>query len=116
MVQGSDLNLITEPLGLILTALAEEREILIHLEQREVPDMAGITRRLEEMTDALVRMQALPQGSAGLCWGRTLLRIGVWVLVGYLLCWTTARWVPTWALPYGFTRPAAPMTTQKGKF
>jgi len=116
MAQGSDLSLITEPLGLLLTAQAEQREILIHLEQREVPDMAGITRRLEEMTDALVRMQALPQRRPALSCGRTLLRIGVWVLVGYLLCWTTARWVPTWALPYGFTRPAAPLTTQKGKF
>lgn len=116
MAQGSDLSLITEPLGLLLAAQAEQREILIHLEQREVPDIAGITHRLGEIEDALVRLQTTPCTLPPLPWCRTLLRIGVWVLAGYLLCWATARWVPTWALPAGFTRPAASVTTQKGKF
>jgi hypothetical protein len=69
-----------------LHAVQEQHgEVLLHLERREIPDMQGLTRRLEEVADAVERLKpiALPHPSRWLLPGAVIVAL----MCGWFLCW-----------------------------
>jgi len=112
MATATDLTAINEALDDLGALLTHHGEILTHLEQRAVPDMAGLARRVEEVADAVDRMKAPAPVTRP--WGYTLAAVGMALLLGWGLCWVTARWLPGGMLPPGFSR-VEPLK-QKGRF
>lgn len=107
-----DLLVITEGLQQILETQADDHAILERLERRPTVDLGGVERRLDDLADSVTR-QAPPRPRSdrqGWGWSAVLIWVIPWVLAGYLLCWSTARYLPTWYLPPGFGR-----TGGKGK-
>ena len=112
MAAVTDLAAITETLDDLGALLTHQGEILAHLEQRAVPDIAGLARRLEEVADTVDRLKAVDPVSRP--WWYTPAAVGLSLLLGWGLCWMTVRWLPGGMLPPGFSRmePAK----QKGRF
>jgi hypothetical protein len=112
MAKDTDVNAVTEALDHLLEVQEQHTEILTHLEQREVPDLAGLTRRLEEVADAVERLN-VPEPPQRVSWrlpGVLLLA----AVLGWGICWLTARWLPSALLPPGFSR-VTPAVPQKGR-
>jgi hypothetical protein len=113
MAKDTDVNAVTEALDHLMAVQERQGGILTRLEQRRVPDIDGLTRRLEEVADAVERQRRPEVPTPRLAW----VHVGVLLLAifaGWGLCWATVRYLPNGALPPGFTR-AAP-APQKGRF
>jgi len=112
MAAATDLTAINEALDDLGAMLTHHGEILTHLEQRAVPDIAGVARRLEDVADAVDRLKAPVPVTRP--WWYTPAAVGMALVLGWGLCWGTVRWVPGGMLPPGFSRmePAK----QKGRF
>lgn len=114
MPKDTDASAITEALDHLMSVQEQHGEVLIHLERRNVPDIQGLTRRLEEVADAVERLTPIevPQQSRPwvLFWGS----LGLALVCGWAICWMTVRWLPGSMLPPGFSRMTPPVT--KGRF
>ena len=57
MAQDTDVSAVAEALDHLMAVQEQQGSILTRLEQRKVPDLDGLTRRLEEVADAVERQQ-----------------------------------------------------------
>jgi len=112
MATATDLTAINETLDDLGAVLTHHGDILTHLEQRPVPDIAGLARRLEDVADAVDRLHA-PEPAIR-PWWYTPAAVSLALALGWGLCWATVRWLPGALLPPGFTRMDP--VKQKGRF
>ena len=114
MPKDTEADVVIEALDHLLEVQEQHSAILTHLEQRPIADLAGLARRLEEVADAVGRMQPAPAPSLRwLQWALPgMLLVGL--LIGWCSCWLTVRWLPSTMLPPGFARQAP--VPQKGRF
>ncbi|HEY5864771.1 MAG TPA: hypothetical protein VI542_04340 [Candidatus Tectomicrobia bacterium] len=112
MPKATEADAVIEALDHLLEVQEQHGEVLTHLERRPTPDMDGLARRLEEVADAVERLK--PAEVPKPAWWRLPAVVGGMLLLGWLLCWGTIRWMPSDMLPPGFSRVAPP--TQKGRF
>lgn len=95
--------------------IMQQKELLIGLEARPILDMDGLTRRLEELTDAVERATRPPPPVPQRPWWLTPGLMMLAVLVGVLLGWELLRWRPVQVLLFPPQAPHAAPQTQKGK-
>lgn len=117
MAAATDLSAINDALDDLGAMLTHHGEILTQLEQRPVPDITSLARRLEDIADAVDRLVAPPVSPRrGFAPWRTRILVLVAMGVGWVACWSTVRWVPASFLPPGFSRVAPVPLQQKGRF
>lgn len=102
--------------------LAYHGDILTRLEQRPIPDIAGLARRVDDIADAVDRLKA-PEPVQHRWWHRPMSVRRWWHVVcivllamvtGWSLGWFTVRWLPGSMLPPGFSRVEP--VKQKGRY
>jgi len=116
VAKDTENDVVIEALDHLLEVQEQHTAVLTHLEQRPIPDVQSLHRRLDEVADAVDRL-AVPPPAPKMQWLRWALAgmlVGG-VVVGWFSCWLTVRWLPSTLLPPGFARqvPPAPL---KGKF
>ena len=116
MAKDTESEVVIEALDHLLEVQEHHSAVLTQLEQRPIPDMQGLLRRLEDVADAVERLQVPAAPSPTLWWLQWALpgMLLVGLLVGWFSCWLTARWLPSTLLPPGFSRPVS--VPQKGRF
>jgi len=88
--------------------MAEMREMLVHLEARPIPDLAGTERRLDEFADAMDRMYTLlvrPRRP----WWHVPAILTLAILLGFAVGWASVPWVRQIVVPPTVTQPAPPV-------
>ena len=101
MAKDTEADVVIEALDHLLEVQEEHSKVLTSLQQRPIPDLQGLVRRLEEVADAVDR---IPPAPASLSWLQYALpgMLLVGLLVGWFSCWLTVRWLPDTMLPPGF--------------
>ena len=115
MTKDTENDVVIEALDHLLEVQEQHTAVLTHLEQRPIPDVQSLHRRLDEVADAVDRL-AVPPPPPSIRWRRVALvgMLLLGLLVGWFSCWLTVRWLPSTLLPPGFARPVP--VPQKGRF
>ena len=116
MAKDTENDVVIEALDHLLEVQEQHTAVLTHLEQRPIPDVQSLHRRLDEVADAVDRL-AVPAPVPSFWWLRWALlgMLLVGLLVGWFSCWLTVRYLPSTLLPPGFARQGA-QAPLKGKF
>lgn len=107
MAQGSHVDPIRECLEHLMDGQTHQEAILVALERRPVVDLQGIERRLDDLQDLVVQQR--PEEDAPAWWWAPL-TLGLALLVGYVVCWSTVQYLPGSLLPPGFQRTIPVLT------